>query len=64
MRFADELRGSEGEACQVKLPFEVTRDAVICAVYDEGRRVFVQFDDDLSRREVSYELVTLYGEEN
>lgn len=59
MRYADELKGSEGERCIVgDLRRGIVHHGVIEQVHDEGRKVTVLYDTGLRVR-VGYGFVSL-----
>ncbi len=66
-RYADELRGSETERCIVigLLNGEVIdRPAVVLSVHDGGNRATVKYDDDGTEETLTFERVTLQGDED
>ncbi len=63
MRFADELRGSEGERCTVTSPgSRQLRDGVVIAWDDAAGMATVECDDGTTFR-VRFDFVQLHGDE-
>jgi len=57
MRYADEMRGSEGERCTVR-----GRTGTVVKVVEEGRRALVALDDD-DTYTFNYDEIQLLGDE-
>lgn len=65
-RFADELRGGEGERCTVfglRNGDVIERDATVIAVHDGGQSATVRYDDDQSTETLTFERIDLEGDE-